>query len=109
MSRPATLDLACVQGDDFSFIFNFFTAAQAVADISTWSSITAQIRGASSNTSFVMDVTGLADGIIVISLAAATTTAMTPDSYSWDLQRTLSSKRRTIFKGKFTLDPQVTT
>ena len=107
---PATLDLTVVQGDSFAESFTFNQSGSAL-NLSTYTAL-AQVRAEKSATSsllatFTVGTTSAATGTWALSLSAATTAALDPGRYWWELQWTVGSTVRTVVGGSFTVVDQV--
>jgi hypothetical protein len=107
---PATLDLTVVQGDSFAESFTFSQSGSAL-NLSTYSAL-AQVRAEKSATSsllttFTVGTGSATTGVWALSLSAATTAALDPGRYWWELQWTVGSTVRTIIGGSFTVVDQV--
>ena len=57
---------------------------------------------------FTVDTTNIATGVVVFTLAAATTAALEPGEYRYDLQQTCGGVRLTLLRGRFTVDAEIT-
>lgn len=107
---PATLDLTVVQGDSFAESLTFSQSGSAL-NLSTYTGL-AQVRAEASADSallatFTVGTGSAATGVWSLSLSAATTAAIDPGRYRWELQWTVGSSVRTVLGGYFTVMPQV--
>jgi hypothetical protein len=107
---PATLDLTVVQGDSFAESLTFSQSGSAI-NLSTYTAL-AQVRAEKSSSSSLLATmtvgTGsAATGTWALSLSAATTAALNPGRYWWELQWTVSSSVRSVVGGSFTIVDQV--
>ena len=107
---PATLDLTVVQGDSFAESFTFGQSGSAL-NLSTYTPL-AQVRAERSSDSallatFTVGTASASTGVWTLSLSAATTAALEPGQYAWELQWTVGSSVRTVVAGSFTVAPQV--
>ena len=107
---PARLDLTIVTGDSFAESVTFSQSGSAL-NLSTYTAL-AQVRAEKSASSTLLATmtvgTGsAATGTWALSLSAATTAALDPGRYWWELQWTVGSSVRTVVGGQFTVVDQV--
>ena len=104
---PATRDLTIYQGDAYDHEASFVAADGTPLDMTgTWR---AQLRRSTSTaepaTSFAIDDTDAATGVLVLSLTAAQTAALTAGKYVWDLEDTATAS--TYLRGQVEVIAQV--
>lgn len=111
---PVALDLVVVRGDDLVLTFSDPTTT-IFATGDTYAATLRQSEDDTSPTpvSFSIDTSGLASGLLVISIAKTVTATFTSGTNGlfpgvWDLVRTRSTKDRTLYKGSTSLVLDVT-
>lgn len=111
MASPGTYSPTFVQGDDWEMPLSFTDDAGDPMDLTGYSFLAqARTRAAASSTAFAftVDTTDAATGVIVLSVANATTDDVGPGRYEWDLQWTdPDSKVRTLMRGVITVIAEV--
>lgn len=118
--KPGNLDLTIVQGANFSRTIQFKDSEGVVIDL-TGVTIEAKIRrefsDAAALQAFTASVTDAANGVVVISLTAAETAALSLTGSSnqraqslgvWDLELTDTGRVERMLQGKVTLSQEAT-
>jgi hypothetical protein len=113
---PSELDLALYAGDGVSLIFTLNDSSGQPLNVT--GTVTAQIRAVRSDVSsvadFAADLTGGAQGDVVLSLTGDQTADLIPASFQqfrgvWDMQWTRNGGQPvTVLQGAITCDPDVT-
>lgn len=111
MGKPATLFLDIYQDDDFSQALQFKDETGTAIDITSWT-LKAEIRdkpgGSTLVETFTITTVSAANGQVTLDLSDVETLALTPGTYSWDLQRTLSGLKTTLLAGEVRVRADVT-
>ncbi len=108
---PARRDLNAYQGDDFVHEVRFVDSdGDPVSAVGR--TFASQVRRRWSDTtveaSFSVDTSNAANGVVVFTLSAATTTGLEPGEYRYDLQQTEAGRRLTLLRGKFVVPGEIT-
>lgn len=115
MTRLAEQDIEVVAGDDEDFRFRFTRltdSGQRVAVSVRGREFAATVRlPDDTEIPFTVDDTLVDDGVVVLSLSKSQTRIMgqaKPRRARWDFQQTISGKTRTLWRGRVTIQPEVT-
>jgi len=108
---PAFLDLQLYCGDDFSMQVHFTdqTTGNPWALTGTWKAeVRATPTSATVLTTFAVDTSLGASGILSLSLSGAQTASLVGNPLFWDLQQTVSGTIKTWFSGQVSVRQDVT-
>jgi len=104
----AKTNIVIDQGTDFNSSFTFTDEADDPIDFSIYTA-NSQLRKTYSSTTAYSFQTSLANnGIITLSMNAATTANLSPGRYVYDLEVEASGVRSRLVEGVVTVTPQVT-
>lgn len=110
MAKPGTYSPTFVQGDDWSFPATLKDQAGAAIDLTGYTFLAQARTRASAGVAFTLTVTvtDAANGVVTVTVDAATTADIGPGTYVWDLQWTdAAGDIRTILAGTITVLPEV--
>ena len=101
---PGVVPITVVKGDDWEIPY---TKTNSPVSMSGWTFLF-QVREAEGRantlvTTLSVVTTDASSGTVLFTKAAADTEALTAGTYFYELQRTVSSKTRTVLKGTFTI------
>lgn len=108
--RPASLTYKIVRGDDFADVITIKEGDPPEPADLTGRTYTAQVRRTPNGdviAEMTIDDSNLDEGQVGIALPDATTADMS-GSYVWDFQQDSAGVVRTLLKGAFVVDPDVT-
>lgn len=98
---PKPVLVQTYQGDSVRFTATFTDAADKPIDVTGWTWL-AQLRAADDTLAgaYVVDVTNATDGVLVLTLTEAQTTAMPLGDLLWDVEANDGTDTRTVLNGK---------
>lgn len=118
MADAITKDLTFVRGDDFVFWFRINTVDTVTKIRTAWdltgSTGKGQIRTTADEAGtltadMVYDTSQASQGIAKFTISAATMASIAVGTYYYDVQITQGGIKKTWYRGKVTITPQVTT
>lgn len=98
------------RGDDWTVVFEMLTDGVTPLNVSarTYAMQMRTSTEATTATSFTCTVGGASNNEVTCTLGNATTVGITPSTYDWDLQETVSGVKSTIGSGKIKVSADVT-
>jgi len=110
MPKPASRNIVVYRGDSYTHAVVLTTDGTTAVNI-TGRTYAAQVRTTTESSDVVATFTtanGGSNGTVTLTLAAATTAALTPGSYVWDLQETNGANPTTLLAGACSVQGDVT-
>lgn len=96
------------QGTDFNSSFTFTDESDEPIDFSIYTANSQLRKTYTSSTSYTFQTSLTNNGIIILSMNAATTSNLSPGRYVYDLEVEASGVRSRLVEGVVTVTPQVT-
>lgn len=96
------------QGTDFNSSFTFTDESDEPIDFSIYTANSQLRKTYTSSTSYTFQTSLTNNGIIILSMNAATTSNLSPGRYVYDLEVEASGVRSRLVEGIVTVTPQVT-
>lgn len=111
MASPAKQNLTVTRGDTLTLVVVMTTDGATPINI-TGRTYAAQMRtspdAASASATFTCTLSDAANGEVTCTVSAATTAALSPGQFVWDLQETASGTVATVLTGTVTVVADVT-
>jgi hypothetical protein len=104
----AKTNIVIDQGTDFNSSFTFTDEADDPIDFSIYTANSQLRKTYTSSTSYTFQTSLANNGIITLSMNAATTSNLSPGRYVYDLEVEASGVRSRLVEGVVTVTPQVT-
>lgn len=96
------------QGTDFNSSFTFTDESDEPIDFTTYTANSQMRKSYTSSTAYTFNLNMTNNGIITLSMNAATTSSLSAGRYVYDLEVESSGVRSRLVEGIVTVTPQVT-